>query len=169
MAFVAIDSNTIKVGDPITKELLDLVKANMDNLDLRITSLATSGGTVFIFNGDVSFVGFSLTYGDIFYYKARQDFSINDFRVQLFDKQGVSSGSLTLDLQKSIDTDNANFASILTSALTFDFALAAAYGEATGALDPALNDILTGEVIRVKVTNIPTGFYGKILLSIGAQ
>jgi hypothetical protein len=169
MAFVAIDSNTIKVGDPITKELWDLIKSNMDNLDLRITSLATSGGTVFIFNGDVDFVGFSLSEPDIFYYKARQDFSVNDFRAQLFDKQGVTSGNLVLDLQKSIDTNDANFASILTTTINFNFASDAAYSEDVAVIDSALNDILTDEVLRVKVTGVPTGYYGKILLSIGAQ
>lgn len=169
MAFVAIDSNTIKVGDPITKELWDLIKSNFDNLDLRVNSLATSGGTIFIFNGDIDFVGFSLTYGDIFYYKARQDFSINDFRAQLFDKQGVTSGNLVIDLQKATDTNDANFSTILTTTINFNFAVDAAYSEDVALIDSALNDILTGEVIRVKVTNIPTGYYGKILLSIGAQ
>jgi hypothetical protein len=169
MAFVAIDSDTIKVGDPITKELFDLIKSNFDNVDLRITSLATSGGTVFIFNGDIDFVGFSSSEPDIFYYKARQDFSINDFRAQLFDKQGVASGNLVLDLQKASDTDDANFASILTASLSFDFASDAAYSEKVATIDSALNDILTDEVLRVKVTGLPTGYYGKILLSIGAQ
>lgn len=169
MAFVSIDTNTIKVGDPITKDLLDLIKANEDNLDLRITSLATSGGTVFIFNGDVDFVGFSLTYPNIFYYKARQDFSVNDFRIQLFDKQGVTSGSLTVDLQKSVDTNDANFGTILTVKATRNFATDAAYTEGVATIDSGVNDILTGEILRVKIDSIPSGFYGKILLNIGAQ
>jgi hypothetical protein len=169
MAFVAIDSNTIKVGDPITKELWDLLKSNLDNLDLRITSLATSGGTVFILNQALDFTGFSLSRPNVFYYKARQDFSINDFRAQLFSKDGVASGNLVLDLQKASDTNDANFASILTTSLSFNFASDAAYSEKVATIDSALNDILTDEVLRVKVTGLPPGYFGTILISIGAQ
>jgi hypothetical protein len=169
MAFVTIDPNTIKVGDPITRDLWLKLKNNFDDHELRINSLATSGGTVFIFNGDVSFVGFNISYPNIFYYKARQDFSVNDFRVQLFDKQGITSGNLVLDLQKSIDTNNANFSTILTTSLSINFASAADYSVSVGSINSSLNDILTDQVLRVKITNIPTGFSGSILLSIGAQ
>jgi hypothetical protein len=169
MAFLPIDINTIKVGDPITRDLWLLLKDNMDDHELRINSLSTSGGTVFIFNGDVSFVGFNISQPNIFYYKARQDFSINDFRAQLFDKQGVSVGNLVFELEKSIDTNNANFSTVLTSPLSFDFATDADYSEQVALIDSAENSILTGYVLRVRITNIPSGFSGNILLSIGAQ
>jgi len=169
MAFLPIDTNTIKVGDPITKDLWDLIKTNFDDHELRINSLSTSGGTVFIFNGDVSFVGFNISQPNIFYYKARQDFSINDFRAQLFDKQGVSVGNLVIELEKSIDTDNANFSSILSTPISFDFATDLDYAEDVALIDSLQNSIFTDDVLRVKVTNIPSGFSGNILLSIGAQ
>jgi hypothetical protein len=169
MAFLPIDLNTIKVGDPITRDLWLLLKDNMDDHELRINSLSTSGGTVFIFNGDVSFVGFNISQPNIFYYKARQDFSINDFRAQLFDKQGVSVGNLVIELEKSIDTDNANFSSILSTPISFDFATDLDYAEDVALIDSLQNSIFTDDVLRVKVTNIPGGFSGNILLSIGAQ
>lgn len=167
MSFVSMWTKL--VGDPLVKEYFDRIKANFDDHESRINSLATSGGTVFIFNGDVDFEDFSSLEPDIFYYKARQDFSVNDFRAQLFGKDGVVSGNLVIDLQKSVDTNDANFATILTSSLSFNFASDAAYSEKVGSIDSALNDILTDEVLRVKVTGLPTGYYGKILLSIGAQ
>jgi hypothetical protein len=129
----------------------------------------TSGGTVFIFNGDVSFVGFNISQPNIFYYKARQDFSINDFRAQLFDKQGISVGNLVIELEKSIDTNNANFSSILSTPISFDFATDLDYAEDVALIDSLQNSIFTDDVLRVKVTNIPSGFSGNILLSIGAQ
>jgi hypothetical protein len=169
MAFVTIDPNTIKVGDPITRDLWLKLKNNFDDHELRINSLATSGGTVFIFNGDVSFVGFNIAYPNIFYYKARQDFSVNDFRVQLFDKQGITSGNLNLDLQKSINTNNSNFSTILSGTFGFNFATDADYTEKTALLNSSLNDIVTDQVLRIKITNIPNNFYGNILVTIGAQ
>lgn len=174
MSFVTIDPNTIKVGDPITKDLWDLIKLNFDDHELRINSLATSGGTVFIFNGDLSLVGFNIENPNIFYYVARQDFSINDFRVQLFTKQGITSGNLVFDLQKSSNTNDANFSTILTTSLSINFASASDYSVTTASIDPTKNDVLTGQVLRIKITNIPTNTFGynfsdSVLISIGAQ
>ena len=169
MAFSPIDSNTIKVGDPITSDTITLIKNNFDDHELRINSLATSGGTVFIINGDVSFVGFNISNPSIFYYKARQDFSINDFRVQLFTKQGLTSGDLVFDLQKSNDTNDSNFSTVLSSSLSISFLSASNYSEHIASLNPSLNDVLTGQVLRIKVTNIPSNFSGSVLISIGAQ
>lgn len=169
MAFNPIDINTIKVGDPITRDLWVLLKNNFDDHELRINSLSTTGGTVFIFNGDVSFVNYSSLRPNIFYYTARQDFSINDFRVRLFTKGGITSGNLTLRLEKSNDPNDANFATILTTDITFNFATDADYLEKVAVINPSQNDITTGQIIRVKVIGIPSGFTGKILMSIGAQ
>lgn len=169
MAFVPIDINTIKVGDPITKEIMDLVKYNLDDLDSRVADLALVGGSVHIFNGDIDFVGFSTSDPDIFYYKATQTFSVNDLKVQLFSKQGVVSGNLVIDLQKSNDTNNANFTSILTSSLTFNFTSDADYSVKTAAINSGVNGFVNGQVLRIMVTGLPIGFYGKILLVVGAQ
>lgn len=169
MAFLPIDLNTIKVGDPITRDLWLLLKNNMDDHEVRINSLATSGGSIHIFNGDVSLVGFKITEPDIFYYKSPQEFSVSDFRVQLFSKQGLASGNLVIDLQKSIDTDDSNFSSILQTSLSFDFASDADYSQKVALIDSGVNTIPVDSVLRVKITNIPSSFDGKILIKIGGQ
>jgi hypothetical protein len=169
MAFTPLDTNTLKVGDPITSDILNLIRTNLDDHELRINSLATSGGTVFIFNGDISFVGFSLLNNDVFYYKARQTFSVNDFRVQLFTKQGLTSGNLVIDIEKSNDTNDSNFTSILTSDLTIDFSSADNYSTHVASLNSSENDILADQVLRIKVVGCPVGFSGRILATIGAQ
>jgi hypothetical protein len=174
MSFVSIDSNTIKVGDPLVKDTLDVIKSNFDDHELRINSLATTGGTVFIHNDLVSFIGYNSSYPYFMYYMARQDFSINDFRAQLRSKQGITTGNLTLRLEKSIDTNDANFATILSTDLVFDFSTDAEHSVKTGTINPSLNDINTGEILRVKVISVPTNTFGynysgEIMVSIGAQ
>lgn len=169
MAFLPIDPNSIKVGDPITKDLWDLIKENFDDHELRINSLATSGSTVHIYNGDISLVGFTLSEPDIFYFKSPQDFSVNDFRVQLFTKQGISSGNLVIDLQKSTDTNDANFSTILQSSVSFDFGSDPDYHQEVALIDSNENTVLTDSVLRIKITNVPSGFFGKILVKIGGQ
>lgn len=169
MAFLPIDSNTIKVGDPITHDILNLIRTNFDDHELRINSLATSGGSIHIFNGDVSLLGFKITEPDIFYFKSPQDFSVNDFRVQLFSKQGITSGNLVIDLQKSTDTNDSNFSTILQSSISFDFSSDPDYHQEVALIDSNENTIPTDSVLRIKITNIPTNFYGKILIKIGGQ
>jgi hypothetical protein len=167
--FTPIDANKIKVGDPITAELLEDIKDNFNDHELRIQSLSTSGGTVFIFNGDVSFVNYSASRSDIFYYKARQDFSVNDFRAQLFTKDGIAAGTLVLRLEKASTTDFTTPTNMLDQDISFNFATDLNYSEKIAILNPAQNSMLTGEVIRVRVLSIPSEFNGKILMSIGAQ
>lgn len=169
MAFAAIDNNKIKVGDPITKDILDLIKGNFDDHELRISSLSVTGGTVFVFNGDIDFTGYSSSYPDIFYYKARASFSVTEFKAQLFTKQSVATGSLTLRLEKATNTNDSNFSSILTTDITFNFASVSDYAENSAAINASLNNITIGDVLRVKVISLPSGFYGKVLLNIGAQ
>lgn len=169
MAFFPIDINTIKVGDPITRDLWVLLKDNFDDHELRINSLATSGGTVFVFNGDVSFLNYSTSRSSIFYYTARQDLAINDFRVRLFTKDGLTSGTLAFQLEVSNDPNNANFTTILNTSLSFNFAVDANYTEKVASINPSLNNILTGQIIRVRVSSYPTNFRGDVLMSIGAQ
>jgi hypothetical protein len=169
MAFESIDLNTIKVGDPITRDLWVKIKDNFDSHQTSINNLLTAIGTVSIINGDVDFVGYSALEPNIFHYKARQNFSLNDFRVQLFSKQGVTTGNLTLDLQKSIDTNDSNFSTVLTADLEFDFSVDPDYEERVATINASLNSVTVGDVLRVKVLNVPFGFNGKILMSIGGQ
>ena len=169
MAFTSIDSNTIKVGDPITHDTAVIIKDDLDYLYTAFNSLSTTATTVFVLNGDMDFTGFTLSNPNIWHYKAKQDFNVNDFRAQLFTRQGVTSGNLVIDLQASTNTNNANFATILTTTISFNFATDADYAEKTATINTSLNTIPTGSVLRIKVTNIPTGYYGQILISIGAQ
>ena len=169
MAFTTFDSAKLKVGDPITKELWDLLKSNFDDHETRLNSIAATGTTVYVLNGDIDFVGFSALYPDIFYFKARQDFSINNFSAQLFSKQGLVSGNLVFVLEKSIDTNDANFSTVLTSNISFDFSVDADYSTKSSVIDPALNSLVTGNVLRIKCTGVPIGFSGKVLINIGAQ
>jgi len=174
MAFTPLDPNVLKVGDPITADIANQIRTNFDDHETRINSLATSGGTVFIFNQMVSFVGYSPSNPYVMYYLARQDFSVNDFRAQLRSKQGITSGTLSFRLEKSTDTNDANFASILTADLTFNFATDAEHSIKVASINSSLNEIFTGEVLRVKVMGLPTNAFGynysgEVLMSVGAQ
>lgn len=169
MSYADIDINTIKVGDPITKELLDLIRANFIDHESRLNQSETTGGSVFILDSAIHLANFSADRPDVFYYKATQDFDISEFRVQIFDKGTIVSGILALDLQKSVDTNNANFNSVLSANLQFDFSTDASYSEKVGTINSSVSQVTPGEVIRIVVTGLPTGFKDKILVVIGGE
>lgn len=166
MAFLVIDPNTIKVGDPITKELLDLVKNNFDNHEFRLNQFETTGGQVFILNSAFHLGNLNTNDPFIFYYKATQDFDLTDFRAQIFNKNGITSGTLGFDLQKSVDTNYANFNTVLTADLNFNFATDANYAEKTASFSPS-STVQVGDVLRIEVTSMPLGFKDKILIYLG--
>jgi hypothetical protein len=173
MSFIPIDASQTAVGAPITKDLMDAIRLNADDHEARIADLEFSSVGVYILNGDMSFAGFDISRPVIFHHKAKFPYTLTDFRVQLFDKQGLASGTLSFDLQKTTGVNNSdstfNSGSILTSPLSFNFATDADYAEKVAAIDGTKNSIINGGVIRIKITSIPAGFTGMILISIGGQ
>lgn len=169
MSFTPIDVDVIKVGDPITKEILDLIKDNFDDHEDRLNASETTGGSVFIFNSAIHLANFDSTRTDVFYYKATQNFSVTDFRAQIYNKGSISSGFLTMDLQKATNTNNSNFNSILNASLSFNFATDASYLEKVASIDSSAAAVAAGEVIRIVVSGVPTGFNDKVLVVIGGE
>lgn len=167
--YVVINGNRYRVGDPITEELVSDIIGNVEDHEQRILDNETTGGSVFVINEDIGLAGLSMSSPFIRHYKCPQDLSITDFRVQIFDKGVITVGHLKFDLQKSTDTNNANFNSILTSEIDFDYSGSIAYSEQTGLINSGLADFAAGDVLRVEVTSLPTNFGGKILLTIGAE
>ena len=165
MAYTPIDPNTIKVGDPITKELLDLIESNFTDHEERINNNEASGGSVHVLNAAFHLGNLNTTDPVIFYYKAARAMDITDFRVQIFNKGSITTGTLSIDLEKSVDTNPSNFNSILSADVSFNFASAANYSEAVGTLTVG-SEVDEGEVIRVKITGVPAGFNDKILIVI---
>jgi hypothetical protein len=173
MAFVPIDVNKIKVGDPITADLLQTIKSNFDDHEFKISSLSITGGSVYILNGDFSFINFNSDPTgqgtSIWHYKARTDFSINDFRIQLFDRSGYVNGELSFELEKASNTNPSNFTTILNSPLTFNFFSDGDYTEKVASIDGTKNDITTGQVLRLRVVSRPGSFYSSVLIAISGE
>lgn len=170
MAFETIDPNKIKVGDPITKELLDTIKGNFDDLDTRVNNLSiTASGIFYILNGDFSFMNYTAQDQYIFYYAARRSFTLNEFRVQLFTKGGLTSGFLTFDLEVGPTTQNSLFTSILDQELSFNFAIDSNYVAKNAVFEAGQNSISVGQIIRIKVSTVPIGFKEKIMISLGGE
>lgn len=158
MAFTTIDPNTIEIGDALRKDLFDLIKSNMDDLDSRITALGTGAGKVSLINTDIAIGsnddGF-LT--GALHVEVIQNCSITEGAIQLFLKSPATSGSLTVDVKKNTTTNPSGFNSVFTSAPTLDFTTATDYQRATGTVNPATQALVVGDILRVDITGLPTG------------
>ena len=167
MAFVTLFRKI--VGDPITKEWTDRIKDNLDDLDQRINQNETTGGSVFILNNVFRLAGVVTSDPYIFFYKATQDFSVSEFRVQIKTKGLITTGTLGFDLQKSLSANPSSFNSILTGNVNFNYATDAAYTEKTGVINSGVSGIQSGDILRIEVTSLPANFGGDVLLSIGGE
>lgn len=156
MAYVPIDPNTIKVGDPIKKELLDLLKANFDDHEARLQILSGGSGKISIFNEDIILgVGGELT--AVLFYEVIQSCVVVEGAIQLFEKAPATTGNLTVDVKKNTTTNPTGFNSIFTTPPTLNIATAADYQRAVGTINPAAQVLNVGDILRIDITSLPVG------------
>jgi hypothetical protein len=91
------------------------------------------------------------------YVKAPQDFVITKVEIQLFTKNGASSGNLELDVLKAANLQGSpvDYASIMTSKPLLNMATALDYDSSVGVINSSLSSISEGQYIRVDLTQIP--------------
>lgn len=168
MAFTTIDPNTIEVGDAVRKDLFDLIKANFDDHETRITALGTGAGRVSLINTDIRIGsnddGF-LT--GALHIEVVQACSITEGAIQLFLKSPVTSGTFTVDIKKNTTTNPSGFNSVFTAAPTLNLATAVDYQRATGTVNPATQSLAVGDILKVDITSLPAGLQSFRVVLIG--
>ena len=156
MAYVPIDPDTIKVGDPITKELWDRIKNNFDDIDTRLNTAISGSGKIALMNEDI-LVGSNGITTTTLTYEVIQDCIITEGAIQLFSKNGVSSGSLTIDVKKNSSTNPAGFNSVFSVQPTLNMASATDYQRSAGVIDPAAQSLAIGTILKLDIISLPVG------------
>jgi hypothetical protein len=110
----------------------------------------------------------------ILYFKAPRDVTISTVSVQLFEKKGIVSGILEVDIKASSNkTPNASLmTSVFTTKPSLDFSSSGVvdYSQTTNqALSQTTNKIATGDFLRLDITSIPLGFNGSIHVVVHAM
>lgn len=170
MAFVTIPSNAIDVGDPITKDLWDKVKNNLDDLDTRTQATEASQNTILIFDNLVLNAQSSSTATGLAYYRVPFDINVTEALVQIFEK-GSLTGELEIDFKRNSTPDNTGMTSIFTTKPKITYASAADYDDSTNqVIDQTQATIPEGHYIRFDVTEFPTGgVIGKFQILLKAE
>jgi hypothetical protein len=155
MSFVTIPSGWIDVSDPLKKELFDLIKDNLDDLDSRTTAVEGGASKVIVYNGifcNASSAG-SLT--GIMFERVPADFTITDAKVYIFLK-GSLTGNLEFDVRKSNSADFTSDSSIFSVKPKLDFSVAANYAESSNAVISS-GGFTAGQYLRIDMTSLPAG------------
>jgi hypothetical protein len=160
MAFTTIATSALDVGDPVTKELLDLVKSNEDDLDTRMTAVEGSTGKVVIFN-EVVINAATLTAGGtvtgLDLYRAESAFNLTEAKVYIFEK-GSLTGNLEIDIQLSASADFTSSNSVFTTKPKIVYASASSYDESANTVfNGTYQSITAGQYLRLDISELPAG------------
>lgn len=146
-------------------------KVTLRDLENRILQLESLGPVVVasstfmeVFNTTITDIRVA---SGILYFRAPINMTLGEFRVQLFEKNGVSSGTLEIDIKKAVSPDNALMTSIFSVKPNTNFATNSNY--ASFGWTMSSNTISAGEYYRLDVTQVPSGFTGSIHVMLYTQ
>ena len=162
MAFTPIDSNTIKVGDPLKKDLFDLIKSNEDDLDSRVSALSLTANRIVVFDHTILNVTSSTTLTGLNFFRAISDFNLIGGIVSIFEK-GSLTGTLEIDVKKNSTPNDTGMTSVFTTRPSITYAGASDYEESSNQVfNAGVATISTGDYLRLDVTSLPSnGVIGK--------
>lgn len=122
------------------------------------------GGATEIFNHTVLVNGNAPSLTGLSYFLCPSSITINFVRLQLYEKNGISTGNLVIDLKKNTTPEDAGMATIFSAQPVRNFATDADYTFDAGTLSsPALS---AGSYLRLDVTSIPAGWAGKFQIAV---
>lgn len=164
MAFSSLSSTLYAVGKPVIRALFNTLKTNQDDLNTRVLSVEAATNKIIFFNGTIYTAASFATATGLLFHRVESDIDVTDCKVALFDKGGISSGTIEVDVQKASSADFTSSVSIFTTKPSLDLSTASSYDESTNAVLSVSNKVLSeGDYIRIDITSLPTGL-GKVFV-----
>lgn len=165
MAFSSLSSALINVGKPIIKSIFTTLKNNQDDLNTRLLTVEASTNKIVIFDGVITNATTYATATGLLFHRIQSAIDITDVKVGVFDFTGISSGTLSVDIQKASSLDFSASVSILTTQPSLNLATASNYDESTNAVLNVNKSCSEGDWLRIDISSLPTGL-GKLALYI---
>lgn len=155
MAYSEITSAEIQVSKALRKELMLKIKNNFDAHETLLTSLSVGSGPAVVFNEEIYNISSTMTLTGIAYWKAHASVNITKAEIQIFTKEGITSGIVEYDLKKS-STLGGTYATILTTKPAINYASAVDYESNDGVLN-AGQAVAQDHILRLDITSVPAG------------
>lgn len=159
MSFSSLSSALYDVGKSVTRQLFNTLKNNQDDLNARLLTIEAAANKIEFFNGRILNASkYSTLTGGIFH-RVQSAIDVTDCKVAIFDKNGIASGTLEIDVQKaSSGNDFSSSVSIFTTKPSLDLSVASNYTESSNAVLSGSNKVLAeGDYLRIDVTSLPSG------------
>lgn len=164
MAFNSLLDTLIQVSKSVKREIFTTLKDNQDDLQSRLLTLESGANKVVVFDAVVVNATSASSLTGLAYWTSPSNFTLLDAQVGIFEK-GSLTGTLEIDIKKSVDRDDANFSSTLTTRPSLIMASASDYDNSSNAVFNAGNqDVLQNEILRLDITSLPTPVIGKFVV-----
>lgn len=156
MAFISIPSSLIQVGRAIRKDLWDLVKDSLDDLNTRLNTVEASSPKIKVLEFYALNASRFSTATGLYYYRSVDTFTLTSATIQIFEK-GSLTGTFEVDVQKSTtNLDGPSFSSVFTTKPSIVFASVSDYAISTNQVfDPTKVSIVPGNYLRFDITQMP--------------
>lgn len=161
MSYSEIPESIIGVGKALKKEIFKKIRDNFIDHEARISALALGATPVEVFNFPVLNASSASSMTGITYYRAITSFTISTVQIEIFTKDGILSGTLSVDVKKGSSLDSSTMSSVLTTQPSINFSTANDYEISSGVLDEENQLVLQGEILRLDVTSLPSTPLGK--------
>jgi hypothetical protein len=159
-------------GTPTTPDIAPLDSssqiANTKYVDDAV-SVAVSGGSspMEVFNHTVKVNGSAYsTVTGLNYFTSPSAKTISHVKLRIWTKNAVVTGSMTIDIKKNTTPDDVCMTSIFSSLPTINFATAVDFDSNGGTVSGG--SISIGDVLRLDITSIPSGWVGTISILVYA-
>lgn len=158
MAFSSLNSTLINVGKPIIKSIFQTLKDNQDDLNTRLSAVESAASKIVFFNGTVTSAGSYAAVTGLIFHRVTAGIDLTDAKIAIFDKGGISSGTLEIDIQKASSPDFTSSVSVFTTKPSLDLSVASNYTESSNMVLSVSNKVLTeGDYLRFDISSLPSG------------
>jgi hypothetical protein len=156
MTYTTIPSGWVDIGDPVKKELFDLIKADLDDLDTRTQLVEAASADRDVFNKDVILSSAFTTLTNLWVQEINTATTLSECVIQIYAK-GSLTGTLEIDFLKSSTLDGT-YTSVFTTKPSYNIGAGSSYGKSSNAVfNSSYQDIAAGNYLKLSITSMPTG------------
>lgn len=155
----------------LTRDRAVYITANGINKTLRqaiidgdIGTPGGGGGLVEVFNHVVLVNGSAPSLTGLSYFMIPQALTLSFVKLQVYSRNGVSVGNLTVDIKKNTTPDSVGMTSIFSAQPSIPFASSADYASSSGVLSVSTASI--GDYYRLDITSLPAQWVGKFQIAV---
>lgn len=135
-------------------------------IDGNIGGGGGGGGATQLFNVEIQFPASGTSVNGFLHCRVPFTSTISSVVVTLFNKNGIASGVLQVDIKKNTTPDDVGMTSIFSTLPSFNFSVDADYTESNGVISSS--SINAGDWLRIDVTSSPANWGGTFHVSVYA-